>query len=49
MEFKFVQIKGQVLFKGEIIVKMGWGHLKILFSRTTGSILTRVGTNHPWG
>jgi hypothetical protein len=26
MEFKFVQIKGQVLFKGEIIVKMGWGH-----------------------
>jgi hypothetical protein len=27
-------------------VKMGWGHLKI--SRTTGPILTRLGTNHPW-
>jgi hypothetical protein len=26
---------------------MGWGHLKI-FSRTTGLILTRLGTNHPW-
>ena len=28
--------------------KMGWGHLKIFFSRTTGPILTRLGTNHPW-
>jgi hypothetical protein len=28
--------------------KMGWGHLKI-FSRTTRPILTRLGTNHPWG
>jgi hypothetical protein len=27
---------------------MEWGHLKI-FSRTTGPILTRLGTNHPWG
>jgi hypothetical protein len=39
-EFDFVQVKGQVLFKGEIIkknIKMGWGHLKI-FSRTTGPI-----------
>jgi hypothetical protein len=26
---------------------MGYGHLKILFSRTTGPILTRLGTNHP--
>jgi hypothetical protein len=26
---------------------MGWGHLKIFFSRTTGSILTRLGTKHP--
>jgi hypothetical protein len=26
--------KGQVLFKGEIITEIGWGHLKI-FSRTT--------------
>jgi hypothetical protein len=28
-------------------VKMGRGHLKIFF-RTTGPILTRFGTNHPW-
>jgi uncharacterized protein YwbE len=28
--------------------KMGWGHLKILFSRTIGPILTRL-TNHPKG
>jgi hypothetical protein len=27
---------------------MGWGHLKIFFSRTTGPILTRLGINH-WG
>jgi hypothetical protein len=29
-------------------VKIGWGHLKIFFSRTTEQILTRLGTNHPW-
>jgi hypothetical protein len=29
-------------------VKMGWGHLKIIFSRTTEPILTRLGPNHPW-
>jgi hypothetical protein len=28
-------------------VKIGWGHLKIFFSRTTGPILTRLCTNHP--
>jgi hypothetical protein len=28
-------------------VKIGWGHLKI-FYRTTGPILTRLGTNHSW-
>jgi hypothetical protein len=28
-------------------VKMEWGHLKI-FSRSTGPILIRIGTNHPW-
>jgi hypothetical protein len=28
-------------------VKMGWGNFKIFFSRTTGPILTRLGTNHP--
>jgi hypothetical protein len=27
---------------------MGWGHLNIFFSRTTGLILTRLGTSHPW-
>jgi hypothetical protein len=36
-----IQIKGKVLFKGEIITKMGWGHLKI-FSRTIGPILARL-------
>jgi hypothetical protein len=25
---------GQVFFKGEIITKMGWGHLNIFFLRT---------------
>jgi hypothetical protein len=29
-------------------VNIGWGHLKIFFSRTTGPVLTRRGTNHPW-
>jgi hypothetical protein len=27
---------------------MGWSHLKIFFSRTTGPILTRLGTDHPY-
>jgi hypothetical protein len=27
---------------------MGWGHLRIFFSRIIGPYLTRVGTNHPW-
>jgi hypothetical protein len=46
----FKQMKGhEALFKGKIITKMGWGHLKIFFSRTTWSILTRLGINHPWG
>jgi hypothetical protein len=27
---------------------MGCSHLKIFFSRTTGPILTRLGTYHPW-
>ena len=29
-------------------VKIGWGHLKIFFSKTTVPISTRLGTNHPW-
>jgi hypothetical protein len=29
------------------IVKMGWRHLTIFFSRTTGPILTTLGTHHP--
>jgi hypothetical protein len=28
---------------------MGWVHLKIFFSRTTGPILIRIGINHLWG
>jgi hypothetical protein len=27
--------------------KMWFGHLIIFFSRTTGPILTKLGTNHP--
>jgi hypothetical protein len=27
---------------------MGWGQLKIFFSRTTGPILTIHDTNYPW-
>jgi hypothetical protein len=34
-EFKILQIRGQILFKGEIIAKIEYGHLKIFFSRTT--------------
>jgi hypothetical protein len=30
-------------------VKIGWGLLKIFFSRTTGPIIIRLGTNHPLG
>jgi hypothetical protein len=33
-----VQIKGQILFKEEIITKMGCGHLKVSFSRTRARI-----------
>ena len=29
-------------------IKMGWGHLKIFFSRTTEPILTILGTDHPY-
>jgi hypothetical protein len=29
-------------------VKIGWGHLKIFFSRSTEPILTKLGKNHPW-
>jgi hypothetical protein len=27
---------------------MGWGYLKIFLSRTTGPILTRLGTDNPY-
>jgi hypothetical protein len=27
---------------------MGWGHLKIFFSRTIGPILIRLDTDYPW-
>jgi hypothetical protein len=27
---------------------MGWGHIKIFFSRTMWPILTRLGTDHPY-
>jgi hypothetical protein len=54
-------LKGQILVKGEIIIKIGWNHLKI-FSRTTKPeklrftqelpdiVQIQVCTNHgPWG
>jgi hypothetical protein len=28
---------------------MGWGHLKLFFSRTTAPILIGLGTNYPLG
>jgi hypothetical protein len=28
---------------------MSRGHVKTFFSRTTAPILTRLGTNNPWG
>jgi hypothetical protein len=34
-EFKIVQIKGHVFFKGEIIAKIRLGVYKLFFSRTT--------------
>ena len=30
------------------IVKIHWRNLKIVFSRTTGPISTKLGTMHPW-
>jgi hypothetical protein len=39
-------MKGQALYHKN--VKMGWCQIKIFFSRTTGLILTRLSTNHPW-
>jgi hypothetical protein len=49
-EFKFLQIKGQTFFKGDIIknkCKNGTESLKI--SKITWPILTRLITNHSWG
>jgi hypothetical protein len=40
---------GHVLFKGEIITKIGWVHLEIFFTRITQPILSRRGSNHPEG
>ena len=49
--FKFVQMKRPALFQGETItklVKIHYRHLKILVSRTTVPISTKLGTKHPW-
>ena len=43
--------KGPALFQGEIITKLAKIHyrnLKILVSRTTWPISTKIGTKHPW-
>jgi hypothetical protein len=29
-------------------IKMGWGHLKIFFSRTSRPKSIKLGTNYPW-
>ena len=42
-------MKGPANFQGEIITKLHWQILKIFFSRTTGPISTKLGTNHLWG
>jgi hypothetical protein len=51
LELKSLQIKGQVLFKGEIITKCKnkVGSFKNLLLQNHGPILTRFGTNYPWG
>ena len=40
-----VQLRGD---KAKYLVKIHWRHLKIFFSRTTGTISTNLGTKHPW-
>jgi hypothetical protein len=44
---KNVQIKGQILFKGEIITKLGWGYSKIFFSRNTKTEKLRFAQKPP--
>ena len=44
-------MKDHTLFQGEISVKLRvihWQNLKIFFSRTTGSISTKLCTKQPW-
>ena len=49
-EFKFIQMKGHVLFQGEIFVKykIHWCNLQIFFSTLTKPISTKLGIKHPW-
>ena len=49
-ESKFYQMRGHVLFQGEINMKfqkIHWRNLKIFSSRTTGPISTKLGTKRP--
>ena len=44
------QMKGHILFQGEIILKnskINWRNGKIFFSRSTGPISTKLDTKHP--
>ena len=40
-------MKDHVLFRGDIVAKIYWPHLKI-FSRTTGTISTKLSTRNLW-
>ena len=50
----FIKTKGHTFFQGEIITEKQKyiadkiQNSKIFFSRTTGPILTKLGTKHPW-
>ena len=50
---KFVPMKGRTFFQREMITKkqkypVHWWNSKIFFFRTTVSISTKLGTEHPW-
>ena len=45
--FKFVQMKCHALCQREIIATF-WKYIDDFFSRITGSISTKLGTEHPW-
>ena len=46
-KFMFVQMKDHALFRGDLVAKTYWHHLKI-FSRTTRALLTKLGAKYLW-